>query len=132
MGAISDSDYITKSKILESQQQFSTNYDSSSVNVPWYNVLDRGYRVTHEAWKVGKQHVYQPTFANGTKRFTGSQTIRSGATAAVRSGNERAVNIIKNSHYLRNGLRPFESVVDLCDVWLAWGFQVNFMYKGVH
>ena len=131
MGAITDTDYIKQSTILEKQQQFSTEYDNN-VDVPWYNVLDRGYRVTHETWKVGKQHVYQPTFASGTKRFTGSETLRSGATAAVRSGNERAVNIIKHSHYLSNGLRPFESVNDLCNVWLSWGFQVNFMYEGVH
>ena len=88
--------------------------------------------MTNEAWKVGKQYVYQPTFAGGTKKFTGNQTLRSGATAAARSGNERAVKIIKLSHYLKNGLRPSESVVDLCDVWFAWGFLVNFMYEGVH
>ena len=60
------------------------------------------------------------------------QVTKHYATAAARSGNERAVKIIKLSHYLKNGLRPSESVVDLCDVWLAWGFLVNFMYEGVH
>ena len=132
MGAVNDTDYLINNKIFEQQHQFSTEYDNKSGDIPWYNILDRGYRVTDKAWKVGKQYVYQPTFAGATKRFTGNQTLRSGATAAIRSGNERAVHLIKLSHYLKNGLRPLESVEDLCNVWLAWGFQVNFMYEGVH
>jgi len=47
----------------------------------------------------------------------------------VRSGNERVAKIAKTSKIIGNGIP--NNKFDLClldDIWMAWGFQVNFMY----
>ena len=56
---------------------------------------------------------------------------RSSTVASDRSGNERAVNVAKRAGVLKRGLRPNESSDVIADVWIAWGFQANFMYKPV-
>ena len=54
--------------------------------------------------------------------------------AYTRSGNERSVKHIKHSWFLAHGSQDMPNI-DLelvADIWLAWGFQVNFMYDPVH
>jgi len=54
--------------------------------------------------------------------------------AYTRSGNERSVKHIKHSWVLAHGSQDMPNI-DLelvADIWLAWGFQVNFMYDPVH
>jgi hypothetical protein len=57
--------------------------------------------------------------------------VSSAAIAADRSGNERAVKRCKMSGYLKRGLHERQDINVFADVWLAWPFQVNFMYKPV-
>ena len=95
-------------------------------------ILDKGYRTVSNAWQEGGHFTLQPTFAVSDTRFTSSQTLLTSTVAADRAGNERAVRYSKASEYIKKGLLSNESCERICNVWLAWGFQVNFMYRPVH
>jgi hypothetical protein len=43
----------------------------------------------------------------------------------------QAVNVMKRSGLIRRGLQKHQDTSAIADVWLAWGFQANFMYKPV-
>jgi hypothetical protein len=125
-GAIGDSDYIEAVNILKEQKIFA-DLDPSSI-LAFLNVFDKGYRCVLEAKAEGQQCL-QPVFARSDEQFRAGETLYSGCVAVVRSGNERAVKRCKLSWFLKRGTRDQgwdHSVV--ADVWLAWGFQVNFMY----
>ena len=47
----------------------------------------------------------QPAFARSDRRYTSGEVLRSGAVAAHRSSNERAVNVMKRSGLLKRGLQ---------------------------
>ena len=58
--------------------------------------------------------------------------MHSVAIAVLRSGNERAVKRVKNSWIIQKSIRSARyDLSTLDDIWLAWGFQVNFMYNTV-
>jgi hypothetical protein len=80
----------------------------------------------------GKQLVVQPTFSKNEERFRAYDTLRSAAIAAVRAGNEWSVRYAKQSKLIKNGLKPNDNCTRLCDIWICWGFQVNFMFRPVH
>jgi hypothetical protein len=126
-GAMSDSDYLAKTGILEMQQKF----QEADGGLPFVNVLDRGYRVTRAAW-MSKQFILQPTFAKSDSKFSGSDVLRSASVAADRSGNERAVRMTKMSATVKRGTINNKDLVRLCDLWLAWSWRTNFMFKPVH
>ena len=75
--------------------------------------------------------MHQPTFAKADRKFKAKETIQAASVAADRSGNERAVRLVKTSAFVRRGTETQKSVVRICDAWLAYGFQVNFMFKSV-
>ena len=60
--------------------------------------------------------------------------MHSAAVAVVRSGNERAVKIVKQSWVLKRGasFAPSMDLSTLDNIWLGWGFRVNFMYSPIH
>ena len=90
--------------------------------------FDKGFRNWMEAQSNG-QKVLQPVFAKGERSFSRSEVLHTAAVAHVRSGNERAVGRCKMSWFIKNGTVNHRWDVDmLCDAWLAWTFQVNFMY----
>lgn len=129
VGATTDDQYILSSRIFERQLEFAmedlidgTEYKAFII------ILDRGYRLGYHAWKCGKQTVRQPVFKKEKRRFTGYETLKSATCAGVRSGNERAVRKSKLCGWLRKGLLPRECPRRFDDVWVAWGFQCNFMY----
>jgi DDE superfamily endonuclease len=134
MGAVSDSEYMKHSKIFEYQQKYLPLFeeDETAISKTFVNILDKGYRITKAAWDAGHQTVLQPAFKRSDRKFTAEQTLKSAVVAADRAANERAVRLSKMSNYLNEGLRQNGSVERLCDVWLCWGFQCNFMYKPVH
>ena len=71
-------------------------------------------------------------FAKSDQQFKKDQLLHSACVARVRSGNERAVKIAKTSKIIGNGIP--NNTFDLClldDIWMAWGFQVNFMYDPI-
>jgi len=129
-GNMSDSDYLNKTGILSQQQQFAEE-DVGSDSMPFTNILDKGYRSTQAAWRNGGQFVLQPSFAKSDRKFKATETLRSASVAADRSANERAVRVTKRSAYVKRGYMPRQDVNLYCDVWLAWGFQVNFIYAPV-
>jgi DDE superfamily endonuclease len=131
MGAVSDSDYLTRSGILEMQNTYIETHDKETSSEPWYNILDRGFRVTTTVYKHGKGHVVQPSFCVADRRFVAHETIRGAKISSDRSGNERAVRVIKYCSYIKDGLYQGESAIRLCDVYLVWGFQANFVYRPI-
>ena len=126
-GAVSDSQYLVGEKVLERQKLFAEA--DPTCDSPFVNILDKGYRVTVDAFKEGKQLCWQPYFAPSDRRYNTNEVLHSAAVAATRSGNERSVRHVKLSWMckLGGGLQGWEFEY-LADVWLAWGFQINFMY----
>jgi hypothetical protein len=131
VGAVSDSEYMERSGVLEIQVAYAKEYDTDYRNVPFTNILDKGYRITTIAWKKGKQLVLQPNFGKKDHKFKARETVRSSAIASDRSANERAVRLSKLCGYVRTGLHQNESATRLDDVWCVWAFQCNFLYKPV-
>lgn len=135
MGAMSDSAFLESSSILTSQEKFAkedTMVDASTGESrvePFMNILDRGYRAARAAMMAGKQMILQPAFVSADRQFNTKEIMTSSAIAADRSGNERAVNRMKQSRHIPRGMQQHHDVELFCDVWLSWSFQVNFMYK---
>lgn len=130
-GAISDSEYMIKSGAINLHEKYLQRYDVDNQHIKFHIMLDKGYRITSQAYEDGQQMVVQPNFAKSDERFSAFETMRSAAVAADRSGNERAVKYMKLCEYITAGLKAGEDSDRLCDVWLCWGFQTNFMYKAV-
>ena len=130
-GAISDSTYIEKEKILEKQRDFAMNDLVEDQHIPGSNMLDKGYRIVRLAWSIGKQLCIQPPFASSDRKFTSDEMLVAASVAADRSGNERAVKLAKKSGLLKRGLKPRASPIRLNNAWMSWSFQVNFMYAPV-
>jgi DDE superfamily endonuclease len=133
-GAVTDTDYFARSGILKLQQDFLKLYDPEHDNDDhnWIIILDRGYKVVGECFAHGKQKVLQPTFTRIAKpKFSAMDTQLTAAVAHDRGGNERAVKIAKISNFVAEGYKSTVTVDQLCDAWIAWGYQVNFMYKPV-
>ena len=131
VGATSDSHYQKENKIFEKQKEFAEKDLYKGKIYPHHNVFDKGYRLTLEAHRMGEQECIQPIFAKSDRRFNGDETLVSASVASDRSGNERAVNMAKKSGYIKRGLTAGGCPKRLNNAWLAWSFQVNFMYKTV-
>ena len=135
-GAISDSDYVKLSGLLDDQQEFAElDKQRDGSTIPFTNTFDKGYRVLQECLEKGKQLCWQPAFARSDERYGSFATLLTAVVAYVRSGNERSVKHIKHSWLVVRGCMAAGDNFDLniiADIWLAWGFQVNFMYEPVH
>ena len=61
----------------------------------------------------------------------GASLTRAAAVAVLRSRNERAVMRAKLSAFVERGMHNGQKwdIDFLCDVWEAWTFRINFMYK---
>jgi len=128
-GHVSDTEYFENSGILERQSKFVDESDEPDIKVT--NVLDKGYRSILAAWRTGRQLLLQPAFKRSDRKFTSREVLTSAAVASDRAGNERAVNVCKRSGMLQRGPESAELLSTVADVWLAWGFQANFMYAPV-
>jgi hypothetical protein len=118
---------MIRSHVFEIQNMFLLKHDLSSMEHSWLNMLDIGYRnIGGHAWRQGNQLIVQPEFAKVDQCFGAFDTLRTSSVATIRAGNKRAVRNAKT------GLFANESVTRLCDVWLIWGYQINFMFKQVH
>ena len=60
----------------------------------FYNVLEKGFKVTREAFSCS-QKVIQPTFSINGLAFTGNEGLCTSEVSFDRSGNERAVKECK-------------------------------------
>ena len=131
MGAVTDSEYLTRSGILQEQMDFVEDEDGLFPEIPFTNITDKGFRITAEAFNHGNQLVLQPPFMRSDRRFLGEQTVEAAAIATIRSANERAVNRIKQCHFVKQGLLESENVERVSAVFLTFGFQCNFMFQPV-
>ena len=95
------------------------------------HVLDKGYRCTVMMFRHGEQRVLQPIYAIKNKRWTDNEALTTASIASDRSGNERAVKLLKTSGLIKYGIESHQSFEYINDIWLSYGFQVNFMYKSV-
>ena len=68
---------------------------------------------------------------NSDGKFTTGEVLCSASIAADRSGNERAVRVTKMSAYVKRGTTAQNDIELVADVWLAWSFQANFMFRSV-
>jgi hypothetical protein len=133
MGAVSDTEYMIRSHVFEIQNMFLLKRDLSSMEHSWLNMLNKGYRnIGGHAWRQGNQLIVQPAFAKVDQHFGAFDTLRSSSVATIRAGNERGIRNAKTCKFISSGLFANESVTRLCDVWLIWGYQINFMFKPVH
>ena len=94
--------HISSSK-ESSPSQLSSSWNENN-NIPFTNILDRGYRSTRVAWRQG-QFVMQPTFAKSDEKFNTVGVLRAASVAADRSGNERQVKRSKMSAYVRSNIK---------------------------
>jgi len=85
-----------------------------------------GWIRTHDLWTG-----LQPSFAKSDSRFRRDETLSSAIVASDRSGNERAVRLTKMAGYIGRGLESTQSMERIHKSWLAWGFQINFMFGKV-
>jgi hypothetical protein len=131
---VSEGMYMQKGAVFDTLNHFIKKYktDEDFLKKTFTIILDRGYRIVSDALNEGGHFTLQPCFVEGDNHFTTVQTLVGSTIATHCSGNERAVRYLKISDYVFKGLITNESVVQLCDTWLAWGYQVNFMYKAVH
>ena len=130
-GAVSDTRYQEGSGIFEMQKDYAQSDLVGEKYVPFTNVFDKGYRNRLAAWQTGQQLTLQPEFARSDRKFGRNGTLTSAKIAADKAGNERAVRLTKMSGYVNSGLEKRQAFVRLADAWLAWGFQVNFMFDEV-
>jgi len=72
---------------------------------------------------------------NSDQRFSTVNVLSSASVSAVQSIDELNVQFgkVKHSWMLKRGCayRGYEFNT-IADVWLAWGYQLNFMYDAVH
>ena len=106
--------------------------ENGQTHIPFTNILDKGFRCTELAYQKGQQEILQPAFMSCDRRFSDSETLLSATVASVRSGNERAVRLMKQSNYICRGLQPNSKPSRLAEIWAGWAFVVNFLYQPVH
>jgi hypothetical protein len=73
----------------------------------------------------------QHDFARSDRQFNSREVLRSGAIALHCSSNEWAVNVMKHLALIHHVLSKHQDAAIIANAWLAWGFQVYFMYKPV-
>jgi hypothetical protein len=130
-GHSDDDQQIEQTKILELQKLFAEGDLSDDGKImAFLNVFDKGYHQILEALKQG-QFCLTPDKSTAIAS-DGASLIRAAAVAVLRSGNERAVLRTKLSALVRMGMHNGQGwdVDFICDVWEAWTFRCNFMYKG--
>jgi hypothetical protein len=89
LGAVSDSDYLEKSGLMQFQEAFQKTDPSS--NLSFTNILNKGYQCILAVWRAGGQLLLQPFFARSNREFSSREVLVSGAVASDISGNECAI-----------------------------------------
>ena len=123
VGGVSDTEYNKHAGYLQKQKEFQEKdglYDEGEEGgklLTWLLIYDRGYRAKMAAWLEGKQRVLQPPASKSDERFKGRTTIYGATIAHDRSGNERAVNVCKQSGVMKQGLIPHMNTVRFNYVW---------------
>ena len=130
-GAVSDTQYLEECGILEEQRCYAeADVEDGEDVLPFTNITDKGYRCVVAAWKKG-QFLLQPTFHRTDQKITSRNLLTSATIASDRGGNERAVRVCKYSNLIKRKLHKNSDPAVFNECWLAWSFQVNFMYRPV-
>jgi len=130
-GHSDDDQQIEQTKIFELQRIFAEDDKLSDGKIiAFLNIFDKGYHQVLEALKQG-QFVLTPDKSTAIVE-DGVCLLRAAAVAVLRSGNERAVLRTKLSALVERGMHNGQGwdIDFLCDVWEAWTYRCNFMYKG--
>jgi hypothetical protein len=80
------------------------------------------------AWRAGKQLFLQGVIESSTLARSIYRQQWHQIDLAMK---ELSTWPSKHAGVLKRGLRPIESPEVIADVWIAWRFQPNFMYKPV-
>ena len=128
-GHSDDDQQIEQTKILELQKKFAEGDLYNGKSMGFLNVFDKGYHQVLEALNQG-QFSLTPDKSTAIAN-DGQCLLRAAAVAVVRSGNERAVLRTKLSALVERGMHSGQGwdVEFICDLWEAWTFRCNFMYK---
>ena len=81
------------------------------------------------AWQYGKHEVLQPAFTYIGCKFSGMENLILASVVTDQSGNKRAIKMAKLSGILSRGLSCTGCPKKIDNVWLAWSFQTNFMFR---
>ena len=130
-GNVSDTDYNKKAGYLQEQAAFQRKDLVDSEVVPFTVTLDKGYRARAANYIHDGQLTSQPVYAKSDQRFKGSQTLLSASVASDRGGNKRSVNVSKRCGVIKRGFKAGMDAKMFQDTWICWGFQSNFMFRGV-
>ena len=127
MGNSHDSFCIILAKTLEQQKVFQEHCVDDGLIRHTMQIFDKGCRLSLEVEKLD-QLCLQPHFAKSDSQFSRHELLSSGAVAYLRSGNERNVKVMKRSRIIQQCMpSAIFNLERLDDIWMAWGFQVNFM-----
>jgi hypothetical protein len=110
---------------------FQTIDNGEARELAFTNILDKGYRCVLAVWRAGSQLLLQSFFAKGDRKFSSNEVLLSGAVATDRSANERAVIGLKASGRIAGDIHQSQDLERAADMWIAWGFRCNFMFKPV-
>ena len=78
MGAVSNTQYLSDSGIVEWQNEFAESNLLDQKYVPFINVTeDKGYWCSTAAWRCEKQFLLMPTFAKSDQIFTSEHILTS-------------------------------------------------------
>ena len=117
--------------VLGRQLHFQRNDLVDGEVKPAHNILDKGYKITQEAVRLD-QHIIQPNFMNAKKGFKGEDVLCTAEVASDRSGNERAVKIVKRSAYITDGIAANQLFARMEKVVKAFSCRCNFMFRPIH
>ena len=127
-GAVSGTDYLNCSGILMDQEQFVNGCVEGEWATPFTVIVDKGHSSASVAWHTpGWQFQLQPKRCDW--KFNSTEVWCSATIGHDRVGNEWAMHLGKASERIKQGFDFREDSRKVADEWLAWGFQVNFMYK---
>ena len=115
--------------MLEEQKQFADERTSAE---SFLNILTRD---TGALWRHASEARAElsaaPEFAKSDEQFR--RDFQSARVTVIRSGHERAANLVTNTWLIKRGCADqLWDVNMLAIVLLAWGLQVNYMYSTEH
>eukprot|EP00957_Ditylum_brightwellii_P091594 6973958-Ditylum_brightwellii.AAC.1 len=90
-------------------------------------MLEKESRSILTAWRSGGQLLLRPFFVKSDEKFASREVLLSADVASDRSGNEQAVKVMKRC-VMEEDIHLSHNLEVTADIWLAWGFQTNFMY----
>ena len=102
-GSVTDTEYMISSTILDNEMVFADNDLINGLVKSFFNVLDKGYRITLDCKNRGGKWILQPDFAKSVCKFRAIESLLFSTVAIYRSGNKWVVRYSEASGYVRTG-----------------------------